>query len=258
MRSTTPELMPLRSRWPTAVAEADRSPQERHAALLRPDGKTQVTIAYETTFRCAWTPWSSPPSTRPTSTWRRRWIRHPEARARDRAQGTGTRNAGLVVDAGAGQPHGKVRPRWSDGRRGPDGRKIIVDTYGGWARHGGGAFSGKDPSKVDRSAAYAMRWVAKTSSPPGWRSGLRSRSPMRSARRPRRAIYRDLRHRDGRPGQDREDRARGVRPAAARSSATWTWCARSTRRPRLRHFGRTDIELPWEQLNKVDDLKRAI
>ena len=48
------------------------------------------------------------------------------------------------------------------GDAGLTGRKIIVDTYGGMARHGGGAFSGKDPSKVDRSAAYAMRWVAKT------------------------------------------------------------------------------------------------
>src|SRR6202012_2629698 len=47
------------------------------------------------------------------------------------------------------------------GDAGLTGRKIIVDTYGGWARHGGGAFSGKDPSKVDRSAAYAVRWVAK-------------------------------------------------------------------------------------------------
>ena len=47
------------------------------------------------------------------------------------------------------------------GDAGLTGRKIIVDTYGGYARHGGGAFSGKDPSKVDRSAAYAMRWVAK-------------------------------------------------------------------------------------------------
>src|ERR1035438_2433239 len=67
------------------------------------------------------------------------------------------------------------------GGAGLTGRKIIVDTYGGMARHGGGAFSGKDPSKVDRSAAYAMRWVAKnvvaagsgslvkrSTVPPGW------------------------------------------------------------------------------------------
>ena len=61
------------------------------------------------------------------------------------------------------------------------GRKIIVDTYGGMARHGGGAFSGKDPSKVDRSAAYAARWVAKNSSPPASPTAPRSRSPTRSA-----------------------------------------------------------------------------
>lgn len=51
---------------------------------------------------------------------------------------------------------------WSQGDAGLTGRKIIVDTYGGWGAHGGGAFSGKDFSKVDRSAAYAARWVAKS------------------------------------------------------------------------------------------------
>ena len=61
----------------------------------------------------------------------------------------------------AGESHRSICDRRSDGRPGLTGRKIIVDTYGGAARHGGGAFSGKDPSKVDRSAAYAMRWVAK-------------------------------------------------------------------------------------------------
>ena len=58
-------------------------------------------------------------------------------------------------------PTGKFVVGGPMGDAGLTGRKIIVDTYGGWARHGGGAFSGKDPSKVDRSAAYAMRWVAK-------------------------------------------------------------------------------------------------
>ena len=69
------------------------------------------------------------------------------------------------------------------GDAGLTGRKIIVDTYGGMARHGGGAFSGKDPSKVDRSAAYAMRWVAKNVVAAGLADrGARSRSPTRSAR----------------------------------------------------------------------------
>ncbi|NED68808.1 methionine adenosyltransferase domain-containing protein, partial [Streptomyces sp. SID10244] len=58
-------------------------------------------------------------------------------------------------------PTGKFVLGGPMGDAGLTGRKIIVDTYGGMARHGGGAFSGKDPSKVDRSAAYAMRWVAK-------------------------------------------------------------------------------------------------
>src|SRR3954451_9628849 len=58
-------------------------------------------------------------------------------------------------------PTGRFEIGGPMGDAGLTGRKIIVDTYGGMARHGGGAFSGKDPSKVDRSAAYAMRWVAK-------------------------------------------------------------------------------------------------
>ena len=61
------------------------------------------------------------------------------------------------------------------GDAGVTGRKIIVDTYGGMGRHGGGAFSGKDATKVDRSAAYATRWVAKTLSPPGWPSAAKCR-----------------------------------------------------------------------------------
>src|SRR5690606_39079261 len=59
-------------------------------------------------------------------------------------------------------PTGRFEVGGPMGDAGLTGRKIIVDTYGGYARHGGGAFSGKDPSKVDRSAAYAMRWVAKS------------------------------------------------------------------------------------------------
>lgn len=59
-------------------------------------------------------------------------------------------------------PSGKFITGGPHGDAGLTGRKIIVDTYGGWGGHGGGAFSGKDPSKVDRSAAYAARWIAKS------------------------------------------------------------------------------------------------
>ena len=73
--------------------------------------------------------------------------------------------AGLELDTAGYRllvnPTGRFEIGGPMGDAGLTGRKIIIDTYGGMARHGGGAFSGKDPSKVDRSAAYAMRWVAK-------------------------------------------------------------------------------------------------
>ena len=89
------------------------------------------------------------------------------------------------------------------GDTGLTGRKIIVDTYGGFARHGGGAFSGKDPSKVDRSASYAARHVAKNivaaGPPPGGGPGR-----LRDRRRPAAVpAHRDLRHREGAPAADR-------------------------------------------------------
>ena len=98
------------------------------------------------------------------------------------------------------------------GDAGLTGRKIIVDTYGGMARHGGGAFSGKDPSKVDRSAAYAMRWVAKNVVA----AGLAGRCEVQVAyaigkAAPGGPVRRDLRHRD------RAGRARS-RPPSPRSS----------------------------------------
>ena len=78
-------------------------------------------------------------------------------------------------------PTGRFVVGGPQGDTGLTGRKIIVDTYGGYARHGGGAFSGKDPSKVDRSAAYAARWVAKTWLPRAWPPSARSSWPMPSA-----------------------------------------------------------------------------
>ena len=127
---------------------------------LRPDGKTQVTIEYDgdragpRRHRRA-----SPPSTPRTSTSTtllepdiKKHVVDPVLAGFDIAS-DGYR---LLVN-----PTGRFEVGGPMGDAGLTGRKIIVDTYGGMARHGGGAFSGKDPSKVDRSAAYAMRWVAK-------------------------------------------------------------------------------------------------
>ena len=120
------------------------------------------------------------------------------------------------------------------GDAGLTGRKIIVDTYGGMARHGGGAFSGKDPSKVDRSAAYAMRWVAKNVVA----SGLATKCEVQVAYAIGKAqpvgmfvetFGTGVGARRADPGRDPV----GLRPASRpRSSAISTCCARSTSRPR--------------------------
>lgn len=126
--------------------------------FLRPDGKTQVTIGYE----------GSVPKTIDTvvlSTQHNPGISQDQLATEvlEKVILPVISNTGLDVDATKFliNPTGKFEIGGPMGDAGLTGRKIIVDTYGGAARHGGGAFSGKDPSKVDRSAAYAMRWVAK-------------------------------------------------------------------------------------------------
>ncbi|MEY4433997.1 MAG: hypothetical protein RIR16_37 [Actinomycetota bacterium] len=127
-------------------------------AFLRPDGKTQVTVGFE----------GNVPKTIDTvvlSTQHNPGVSHAELAEKVRQAvidpvisetGLDLSNTKFLIN-----PTGKFEIGGPMGDAGLTGRKIIVDTYGGAARHGGGAFSGKDPSKVDRSAAYAMRWVAK-------------------------------------------------------------------------------------------------
>ncbi|MCG5447227.1 methionine adenosyltransferase [Micromonospora sp. NIE79] len=158
--SETPELMPL----PIALAHrlARRLAAVRKdgtVPYLRPDGKTQVTVEYDglrpvrldtvvvSTQHAAHI--SLDELLTPDI---RNHVITPELEALD----LDTEGYRLLVN-----PTGRFEIGGPMGDAGLTGRKIIVDTYGGYARHGGGAFSGKDPSKVDRSAAYAMRWVAK-------------------------------------------------------------------------------------------------
>ncbi len=156
----TPELMPL----PISVAHrlSRRLAEVRHSGelpYLRPDGKTQVTIAYDGSTPVA-------VDTVVVSTQHAGDISLDNMLAPDIAELV-VRPVldGLHLDTDATRllvnPTGRFEIGGPMGDAGLTGRKIIVDTYGGMARHGGGAFSGKDPSKVDRSAAYAMRWVAK-------------------------------------------------------------------------------------------------
>ncbi len=158
--SDTPELMPL----PIALAHrlSQRLTRVRKDGVLpylRPDGKTQVTIEYagDQPVRL---------DTVVVSTQHADGIDLEQMLGVDVREhvvapeiaelGLDTSNVRLLVN-----PTGRFVIGGPMGDAGLTGRKIIVDTYGGMARHGGGAFSGKDPSKVDRSAAYAMRWVAK-------------------------------------------------------------------------------------------------
>jgi S-adenosylmethionine synthetase len=156
----TPELMPL----PIALAHrlARRLSAVRRdgtVPYLRPDGKTQVTIEYDglrpvrlntVVVSSQHAPDISLESLLTPDV--REHVIEPELEG----LGLDTEGYRLLVN-----PTGRFEVGGPMGDAGLTGRKIIVDTYGGYARHGGGAFSGKDPSKVDRSAAYAMRWVAK-------------------------------------------------------------------------------------------------
>jgi S-adenosylmethionine synthetase len=156
----TPELMPL----PIELAHrlAERLSQVRKdgsVPYLRPDGKTQVTIEYvdDRPKRLDTVVVSSQhASDIDLDTLLKPDIEEHVIRPVVAELGIDSDGYRLLVN-----PTGRFEIGGPMGDAGLTGRKIIVDTYGGYARHGGGAFSGKDPSKVDRSAAYAMRWVAK-------------------------------------------------------------------------------------------------
>jgi S-adenosylmethionine synthetase len=158
--SETPELMPL------PIALAHRLARRLSAArkdgtipYLRPDGKTQVTIEYDGLRPVRLD--TVVVSSQHAADISLESLLTPDVREHvitPELEGLGLDTEGyrLLVN-----PTGRFEIGGPMGDAGLTGRKIIVDTYGGYARHGGGAFSGKDPSKVDRSAAYAMRWVAK-------------------------------------------------------------------------------------------------
>jgi S-adenosylmethionine synthetase len=155
----TPELMPL----PISMAHAltlrlAQVRKERIIEGLRPDGKAQVTIGYDGD-----TPISV--DTVVVSTQHREGGNIDDLREEVEAAVIAPVLARYDLDSSGHRslinPTGRFEIGGPMGDAGLTGRKIIVDTYGGMARHGGGAFSGKDPSKVDRSAAYAMRWIAK-------------------------------------------------------------------------------------------------
>jgi S-adenosylmethionine synthetase len=254
----TPELMPL----PIALAHrlARRLAEVRKSGLLdylRPDGKTQVTIEYagDQAVRLDTVVVSS---------------QHAESVDLDgqlvgdiREHVVGPELAALKIDSSGCRllvnPTGRFVIGGPMGDAGLTGRKIIVDTYGGMARHGGGAFSGKDPSKVDRSAAYAMRWVAKNVVA----AGLAQRAEVQVAYAIGKAAPVGLFVETF--GTETVDPTKiqgaitdvfDLRPAALIRDMD---LLRPIYAPTAAygHFGRTDLDLPWETVDRADALKSA-
>jgi S-adenosylmethionine synthetase len=254
----TEDLMPL----PIWLAHrlAQRLSEVRKAGVmpyLRPDGKTQVTVDYEdgrpVKLRTVLISSQHQPGL-DTETLLKPDLREHVIHPLLPAEFADDKYELLANPTGAfelGGPHADT---------GLTGRKIIVDTYGGAARHGGGAFSGKDPSKVDRSAAYAARWVAKHVVA----SGAARRCEIQVAyaigvARPVSIMVETF-------GTEQVDPLKmakmanevfDLRPAAIIRDL-------DLRKPIYRrtaaygHFGRSEKEFTWERLSRLDDVKRAL
>ncbi|WP_307979342.1 methionine adenosyltransferase [uncultured Acidaminococcus sp.] len=253
----TPEYMPL----PISLAHklARRLAQVRKDGTLpylRPDGKTQVTVEYEDDqpVRVDTIVVSAQHSPEITMEQLRKDILEQVVRP--------VVPAGLLDDRTIYHinPTGRFVIGGPQGDSGLTGRKIIVDTYGGMARHGGGAFSGKDATKVDRSAAYAARYVAKNVVA----AGLAKKCEIQLAYAI--GVARPVSISVNTFGTAAIPKEKIVELIEKNFSLTPAGIIRSLnlRRPIYRqtaaygHFGRTDVDLPWERLDKVEVLKKAL
>ncbi len=219
----TPELMPLSISLAHKLAKKLTDVRKQGLLpYLRPDGKTQVTVEYDDDKIVRI-------DTIVVST-----QHDPDVTQEQIKKDIIKHVIGAVVPAELldsetkyfVNPSGKFVIGGPNGDSGLTGRKIIVDTYGGAARHGGGAFSGKDPTKVDRSACYAARYVAKNIVA----AGLADRCEIQLA------------YAIGMANIEKLDLRRPI----YRQTAAYG------------HFGRTDIDLPWEKLDKIDEIKALV
>ncbi len=255
----TPELMPLPIALAHRLSRGLSSVRKSGAVpYLRPDGKTQVTIEYvgDKAVRLDTVVVSSQHAEnidleQLLAVDVREQVVEPELAALD----IDTKGYRLLVN-----PTGRFVIGGPMGDAGLTGRKIIVDTYGGMARHGGGAFSGKDPSKVDRSGAYAMRWVAKNVVAAGLADRIEVQVAYAIGKASPVGLFVET------FGTEQVDPAKiseaikqvfDLRPAAIIRDL-------DLKRPiyaqtaAYGHFGRTDVDLPWENTERAADLKSAL
>jgi S-adenosylmethionine synthetase len=253
----TPQLMPMASF--TAHRMAERLAEVRRSGalpFLRPDGKTQVTLGYD----------GQTPKTVESvvlSTQHHPDISQKALRAAVKAEvidpileATGLELPDVKYYINPAGPFVTGGPK---GDAGLTGRKIIIDTYGGASRHGGGAFSGKDPSKVDRSAAYAMRWVAKNAVAAGLADRLEVQVAYAIGKAKPVGLYVET-FGTGRVSDDVITRAIlevfDLRPKAIIDQLDLL-------RPIYAqtavygHFGRELPDFTWERTDRVDDLRAA-
>lgn len=251
-----PTAINLAHRLSQKLAEVRKSGQ---VDFLRPDGKTQVTVGFERDI----------PRTIEAvvlSTQHVDGVSHSQIEAAVRELVIDPILASSNLEHGTGKtnylinPTGKFVIGGPMGDAGLTGRKIIVDTYGGASRHGGGAFSGKDPSKVDRSAAYAMRWVAKNVVA----AGLADRAEVQVAYAIGKAqpvgLYVET---FGTAKVDEAKIAKAIsevfdlRPKAIIDSLDLLrpiYAATAS----YGHFGREIAEFTWERTDRASDLQRAV
>ncbi|MGL4388493.1 MAG: methionine adenosyltransferase, partial [Brevinema sp.] len=257
----TPELMPMALVLSRAITnKITKMSKEGDLPWARPDAKSQVTLAYENnTIKYVDTVVVS--------------VQHNEEITQEQIhQDIKTKIIIPILEEYKMDPsqvkHFHINPTGRfviggpHGDTGLTGRKIIVDTYGGYFKHGGGAFSGKDPSKVDRSAAYAARWVAKNIVAGGFANkcevqlsyaigviqpisikvdtfGTSSISEVALAEAVAKVF--DL-------------SPRGIEQNLSLRNPTFKYQDLAA----FGHIGRTDIELPWEQTNKIDELNSIL
>ncbi len=253
----TPELMPL----PISLAHklcAKLTEVRKNGVLgyLRPDGKSQVTVEYDENHRPVRI------DTVVISSQHAADVTLEQIREDIIEKVIKTTLPADMLDENTKyhiNPTGRFVTGGPQGDSGLTGRKIIVDTYGGYARHGGGAFSGKDPTKVDRSAAYAARYVAKNIVAAGLASKCEVELAYAIGVEQPVSVFVDTFG----TGKIADTEISAIVNELFDLSPAGIIKALDLRRPIYRqvaalgHIGRTDIDLPWEKTDRVEDIKKA-